>query len=165
MAPPSSVLRRGVQAPSPSLRRAYRHRHQEDAEYGGVKRWKIADRVLGGIRDLNIKPPRSSAPMRPTAKTPDDFDAIGVALAERRVGALFLVKGKILPGSRHQHRHRHLRRELTVTTEAATSTRKPRPTSPTPSPGRHRPARRHPSFEQDQMPTDQPSPPSSATRK
>ena len=28
----------------------------------------------------------------------DDFDAIGMALAERRVGALFLVKGKILPG-------------------------------------------------------------------
>ena len=27
-----------------------------------------------------------------------DFDAIGMALAERRVGALFLVKGKILPG-------------------------------------------------------------------
>ena len=55
--------------------------------------------VMDGIRDANIKEVAEKFGADAAhGKASDDFDAIGMALAERRVGALFLVKGKILPG-------------------------------------------------------------------
>ena len=55
--------------------------------------------VMDGIRDANIKETAEKFGADAAhGKASDDFDAIGMALAERRVGALFLVKGKILPG-------------------------------------------------------------------
>ena len=50
--------------------------------------------VMDGIRDANIKGNRRE--VRADAaygEAPDDFDAIGMALAERRGERLFLVKG------------------------------------------------------------------------
>ena len=55
--------------------------------------------VMDGIRDANIKETAEKFGADAAhGKASDNFDAIGMALAERRVGALFLVKGKILPG-------------------------------------------------------------------
>lgn len=55
--------------------------------------------VMDGIRDANIKQAAEQFGADAAhGKASDDFDAIGMALAERRVAALFMVKGKILPG-------------------------------------------------------------------
>ena len=55
--------------------------------------------VMDGIRDANLKQAAERFGADAAhGKASDDFDAIGMALAERRVAALFMVKGKILPG-------------------------------------------------------------------
>lgn len=55
--------------------------------------------VMDGVRDANIKQAAEEfGGDAAHGKASDDFDAIGMALAERRVKALFMVKGKILPG-------------------------------------------------------------------
>lgn len=55
--------------------------------------------VMDGIRDANLK--QAAEEFGGDAahnKASDDFNAIGMALAERRVKALFMVAGKVLPG-------------------------------------------------------------------
>lgn len=56
--------------------------------------------VIDGVRDANIKETAEKFGGEAAhGKASDDWDNIGMALAERRVAALFMVKGKVLPGS------------------------------------------------------------------
>lgn len=55
--------------------------------------------VMDSIRDANIKQAAEEfGGDAAHGKASDDWDNIGMALAERRVKALFMVKGKVLPG-------------------------------------------------------------------
>jgi hypothetical protein len=56
--------------------------------------------VIDGIRDANIKAAAEAfGGDAARGKGSDDLVEIGMALAEKRIKALFMVKGKILPGS------------------------------------------------------------------
>ena len=121
--------------------------------------------VMDGIRDANIKETAEKFGADAAhGKASDDFDAIGMALAERRVGALFLVKGKILPAASTSTPAPSPSMGTPTRSTTATSTR-PRPTSPTPSPRRHWPKTpTSTSSSRIRCPPTNPSPPSSATR-
>ena len=76
-----------------------RIRHYDHESLDGKALLEESLAVMDGIRDANIKETAEKFGADAAhGKASDDFDAIGMALAERRVGALFLVKGKILPG-------------------------------------------------------------------
>ncbi|WP_296011745.1 hypothetical protein [uncultured Adlercreutzia sp.] len=72
---------------------------KDPAGLNGKELLEAALGVMDGIRDANIKQAAEEfAGDAAHNKASDDWDNIGMALAERRVKALFMVKGKVLPG-------------------------------------------------------------------